>query len=263
MIEVRSRSGRVLLQLMVTLAVIPFLVPFVVMVGVAASGQGLIENFRAVIARPELPLFVLNSTVVAGGVVLLTLACTLTAAFALAKLEMRMREPIFYFLVAALTLPSAALTVPLFITIRNLGLYNNPLAVILPLAALQIAFNVLLARSFMAGIPDELVEAARMDGATTWTLFSRVILPLSRPIIAVIAIWSFVAAWNEYLLPLIFLQSTEQQTITLLPSFFVSRFGADQTKVFAASLLIALPTVVCYVAFQRFFERGLAAGALK
>ncbi|NHB84365.1 carbohydrate ABC transporter permease [Tessaracoccus sp. HDW20] len=78
-----------------------------------------------------------------------------------------------------------------------------------------------------------------------------------------ITIWSFVGAWNEYLLPLIFLQKTEQQTLTLLPSFFVSRFAADQTKVFAASCLIALPTVICYVAFQKYFERGLTSGALK
>ena len=263
MIELRTRWSRALLQLVATIAVVPFLAPFVIMVGVAASGQGAAVNFGAVLARPELGQFAINSVAIAAGVVLLTLTCTLTAAFALAKLGIRFREPIFYFLVAALTLPTAALTVPLFITVRSLGLYNNPLAVILPLAALQIAFNVLLARGFVEGIPGELLEAAYVDGASTWIVFRQIILPLSRPVIAVIAIWSFVAAWNEYLLPLIFLQKTEQQTLTLLPSFFVSRFAADQTKVFAASCLIALPTVVCYIAFQRYFERGLTSGALK
>ena len=263
MIELRRRSSRAVLQLALTLAIVPFLAPFVIMVSVATSGEGAVANFGAVLARPELPQFALNSAVIAAGVVTITLACTLTAAYALAKLEIRYREAIFYFLVAALTLPTAALTVPLFITVRTLGLYNNPLSVVLPLATLQIAFNVLLARSFIQGIPDELLEAAHVDGASTWTVFSRIILPLSRPVIAVIAIWSFVGAWNEYLLPLIFLQKESQQTLTLLPSFFVSRFAADQTKVAAASSLIALPTVVCYVAFQRYFERGLTAGALK
>ena len=263
MIELRRWSARALLQLGLTVAIVPFAAPFVIMVAFASSGEGAAANFGAVLARPELGQFAFNSIKIAAGVVVLTLVCTLTAAFALAKLDIRFREPVFYFLVAALTLPTAALTVPLFITVRTLGLYNNPLSVVLPLAALQIAFNVLLARGFIDGIPDELIEAAYVDGASTWSVFWRIIIPLSRPVIAVITIWSFVGAWNEYLLPLIFLQETEQQTLTLLPSFFVSRFAADQTKVFAASCLIALPTVVCYVAFQKYFERGLTSGALK
>ncbi|SDS19607.1 carbohydrate ABC transporter permease [Jiangella sp. DSM 45060] len=263
MIELRRTGARAVLQAVTTFAIVPFLAPFVVMLGVASSGEGAVANFGAVLDRPELTRFALNSAVIAVLVVVITYVCTMTAAYALAKLRIRAREPIFYFLVAALTLPTAALTVPLFITVRSLGLYNNPLSVILPLAALQISFNVLLARQFIRGIPDELLEAADLDGASAFGAFRHIILPLSRPITAVILIWSFVGAWNEYLLPLIFLQDTNQQTLTLLPSYFASQFSADQTKIFAASCLIALPTVICYIAFQRYFERGLTAGALK
>jgi len=185
------------------------------------------------------------------------------AAFALAKLRLKGREIVFYLMVGALTLPTAALSVPLFITIRQLGLYDTPWSVILPIAALQTAFNVLLARGFMEGIPEEILEAAHMDGANSARIFYHIILPLSRPISAVIVVWSFVGAWNEYLLPLLFLQKIEQQTVTLLPSYFVGQFASDQTKVFATTVLIALPTIICYVAFSRFFERGLIAGATK
>lgn len=263
MLDIRSRIGKVAIQVALTVAIVPFAFPLVVMLVGSFGGQGAAINYGAVVARPEFVGFFFNSTRIAIGVVLITYVCTMLAAFALAKLRIRFREAVFYFLVAALTLPSAALSVPLFITIRQLGLYDSPWAVILPLAALQTAFNILLARSFIEGIPDELLDAARIDGAGSFRILLHIVMPIARPITAVIVVWSFVAAWNEYLLPLLFLQRVDEQTITLLPNYFQSQFASDQTKIFAASVLIALPTIICYVAFQRFFERGLTAGAVK
>jgi raffinose/stachyose/melibiose transport system permease protein len=263
MLEFRRLRSRVALQILLTVAIVPFVFPLAVMVGVSATGDGLLANYAAVLSRPELPVFFFNSLRICAGVVLLSYVITMLAAYALAKLPLRGRELSFYLIVGALTLPSAALIVPLFITIRQIGLYNNPLAVILPLAALQTAFNVLIARSFISSIPDEILEAARVDGAGSFSILFRIILPLSRPITAVVIVWSFIGAWNEYLLPLLFLQDTSQQTLTLLPTFFRGQFAADQTKILAASVVIALPTVICYIVFQRFFERGLTAGALK
>lgn len=263
MFHVRTIPGRVLLQIVVTVAILPFVAPLVIMVARSGEGQGFIANYGAVLGRPEFLVFLRNSTVIALGAVLVTYACTMLASYALAKLPLRGREVAFYFIVGALTLPTAALSVPLFITVRQLGLYDTPWAVILPIAALQVAFNVLLARGFMSGIPDEVLEAAKIDGASSLQIFWHIMLPLSRPISAVIIVWSFVGAWNEYLLPLLFLQDIGQQTVTLLPSYFVGQFASDQTKVFATTVLIALPTVVCYIAFSRFFERGLIAGATK
>jgi raffinose/stachyose/melibiose transport system permease protein len=263
MLDIRSRVGKVAIQVALTVAIVPFAFPLVVMLAGSFGGQGAVVNYTAVVSRPEFVGFFLNSARIAIGVVLITYVCTMLAAYALAKLRLRFREAVFYFLVAALTLPSAALSVPLFITIRQLGLYDSPWAVILPLAALQTAFNILLARGFIEGIPDELLDAARIDGAGTFRILLHIVMPIARPITAVIVVWSFVAAWNEYLLPLLFLQRVDQQTITLLPNYFQSQFASDQTKIFAASVLIALPTIICYVAFQKFFERGLTAGAVK
>jgi ABC-type glycerol-3-phosphate transport system permease component len=144
-----------------------------------------------------------------------------------------------------------------------LHIYNTLLAVILPLAALQIPFTTLLARNFMNGIPDGLIEAARVDGASLWRTFRSIILPLTRPIAAAIAVLTLINAWNDYLLPLVFLQSPNLQTITLVPQFFIGEYNDDLTKVFAAAVLTAIPEVIVYIGLQRLFERGLAAGALK
>jgi ABC-type glycerol-3-phosphate transport system permease component len=135
--------------------------------------------------------------------------------------------------------------------------------VILPLAALQIPFTVLLTRNFIDGIPNELIDAARVDGATTWTTFRFVVWPLTSPIGAAILVLTLIGTWNDYLLPLVFLQDPTLQTVTLVPSFFVGEFNNDQTKVVAAALVTAIPEIVAYVLLQRFFERGLSAGALK
>jgi ABC-type glycerol-3-phosphate transport system permease component len=115
----------------------------------------------------------------------------------------------------------------------------------------------------MNGIPDGLIEAARVDGASLWRTFRSIILPLTRPIAAAIAVLTLINAWNDYLLPLVFLQSPNLQTITLVPQFFIGEYNDDLTKVFAAAVLTAIPEVIVYIGLQRLFERGLAAGALK
>lgn len=262
MLETNTRLGRISLQMLMTLLVLPFIFPLAVMVEVSLGGEGL-GNYAAVLSLPQLPLFFRNSLIIAGGTIILTYACAMLSAFAFAKLTMRGREVLFYALLVALTLPSAALTVPLFTVMQNLGTLDTFWSVILPLAALAVPLNVMLARSFIAGLPDELLEAARLDGCGPWRIFAHIVLPLTKPISAVIVVWTFVGAWNEYLLPLLFLQGPDKQVVTQLPQLFVSEYSHDQTKVIAGTVLIALPTVVVYIALQRLFERGLTAGALK
>jgi raffinose/stachyose/melibiose transport system permease protein len=142
-------------------------------------------------------------------------------------------------------------------------MYNQLVAVILPVAALQIPFTTLLARNFYDGIPSEIMDAARVDGANIWQVFWRVVLPLTRPIAAAIVVLTLIAAWNAYLLPMLMLNDPGRQVLTLLPSYFVSQYTNDQTGVLAAAVIAAVPMLVAYLALQKYFERGLAAGALK
>ena len=262
MIETRTRAARWLLQVLLTLLVVPFAFPLAAAVRASLSGEGW-ANYVAVLTLPELPSFFRNSLIIAALTVALTYACTMCAAYSFARLRLWGRELIFYGLLAALTLPPAALTVPLFITVQELGLLDTYAAVVAPLVALSIPFNVLLARGFLASLPTEIFDAAHVDGCGPWLTFRHVVLPLSRPISAVVVVWSFVTAWNEYLLPLLFLQDADRQTVTLVPQFFSAQYNSDYTKIIAGSIIIALPTVLVYLLLQRYFERGLTAGAVK
>lgn len=262
MLELRSTRARVVLQVILTLMVIPYVFPLVAMVQGSLEGQGL-GNYEVVLARPEVALFFRNSAIIALSTIALVYVCTMLAAFAFSKLRMRFREGFFWLLLAALTLPDIILITPVFSLTLQMGLYNTYWAVVLPLAALQIPLTVLLARSFMDGVPNELLDAARVDGAGTVRAFRHILLPLCRPITAAIVVLTLINAWNNYLLPLVLLQSPETQPVTMLPQFFVGQFFNDQTKVLAAAAITVLPTIIAYLSLQRLFERGLAAGAIK
>jgi raffinose/stachyose/melibiose transport system permease protein len=262
MFEARSRTAKIVLQIVVTLLVIPYLFPLVVMVQGSLAGAGW-GNYAAVFAVPGFGQFFLNSAIIAVAVIVIVYVVTMLAAYGFAKLHIRGREIYFWMLLACLTLPEVVLLAPLFSTATTLGLYDTYWAVVLPLAALQVPFAVLLTRNFIYGIPNELFEAATVDGANSIRGFWYLVIPLTRPIAAAIVIFTLIGAWNDYLLPLVFLQDQSLQTITLIPQFFIGQFSDDQTKVLASAVLTAIPEVVAYLALQRLFERGLSAGAIK
>jgi ABC-type glycerol-3-phosphate transport system permease component len=262
MFETRRLSSKIVLQVILTIMVLPFLFPLIAMVQESLAGQGW-DNYRVVWDTGVVPEFFRNSAIIAAGVIIIVYALTMLAAFGFSKLHLRGREIYFWMMLAALTLPEVVLLTPLFSTAIRLGLYNTYFSVMLPLAALQIPFAVLLTRNFVNGIPDDLFDAARVDGASAARIFWRIILPLTRPIAAAIIILTLIGAWNDYLLPLVFLQTSATETITLLPSYFVSEFSDDQTKVVASAVITAIPEIIAYLCLQRLFERGLTAGALK
>ncbi len=262
MFEARTRSGRICLQLLVTILVVPYLFPIVVMVQGSLAGQGL-DNYRAVLEVPGFWRFFVNSAVIAIGVIVIVYVVSMLASYGFARLRIFGREVYFWILLACLTLPEVVLLAPLFTTALKLGLYNTYWSVILPLTALQIPFAVLLTRTFINGLPDELFEAIRVDGASSVAVFRHLVVPLTRPIAAAVLIFTLIGAWNDYLMPLVFLQTQDMQTITLVPQFFVGEFNNDQTKILASAVLTAIPEVVAYLCLQRLFERGLTAGAIK
>ncbi|MBN9104601.1 MAG: carbohydrate ABC transporter permease [Propionibacteriaceae bacterium] len=255
--------SRTLYQVLATVLVLPFLLPLLWIVAISFEGAGAVVNYTAVVTQTPFLSFVVNSLIISIGTVGLVFASTMLAGYALGKLHFHGRELIFTAILAGLMLPAVALVVPLFTIVKTLGLFNNYLAVILPLTAGLLPMTILLTRNFVKGIPDELLDAARIDGATSFGALTRIVIPLSRPIIAVVIVWAFLNSWNEFFLPLVFLQSTSMQVITQIPTYFTSTYGSDVPKIFAALVLMCLPIVIGYLSFQKFFERGLTAGAIK
>jgi len=258
-----SLMDRVVSTVAVIFLTAPFAAVLIVVLGRTFEGAGVRENFVAVITRTPIVQSTLNSATIAAGTIAVVLVCTLMAGFAFSKMRFYGKSLLFTAFLVGLVLPAVALIVPLFLFMQKLQLTNTFLAVILPLSATLIPFTLLLVRNYLNGIPDEIFEAARIDGCSSFSTMVRIAVPLSRPIIAVVIVWCFVQGWNEFFLPLLLLTSPELSTITTIPLYFSSVYGSDQPKIFTAIVIISIPVVLLYLAFQRFFEKGLSAGAIK
>ncbi|WP_218221882.1 carbohydrate ABC transporter permease [Nesterenkonia sp. Act20] len=262
MFEIRTLRSRIGLQVLATLIAIPYLLPLLAMVQGSLAGRGF-DNYVKVFDTGVVPTYFRNSIIVAGCAIVIVYACTMLAAFGFAKLRIRGKEVWFWMLLIALTVPEAVLLTPLFVTASTFDLYNELVAVILPLAALQVPFTVLLARSFFAGVPTELMEAGRIDGANVVRVFWHIVLPLTRPIAGAVVILTLINSWNAYLLPMLMLNDPNKQVVTLLPQYFLGQYTNDQTGILAAAVITSIPMILAYLLLQRTFERGLSAGALK
>lgn len=262
MFEVRSRKSKIVLQVVLLLMTIPYAIPLVQMILGSLGGTGLL-NYKAVWDTGVVPTYFRNSIIISLGVILLVYVFSMTAGFGFAKLHIFKKELFFWMILIALTLPEVILLSPLFVTFQKMNMFNTYFAVILPVAALQLPFTILLARNFNEGIPSELMEAARIDGANTWLVFWYVIRPLTKPIASSIVVLTLINSWNSYLMPLLFLQDPGKQTVTLLPQYFQGEFTNDQTKILAAAVMTAIPIIIVYILMQKNFEKGMSAGALK
>lgn len=262
MFEIRSMKNKVILQLVLLILTIPYAIPLIQMVLGSLGGIGF-ANYKAVWDTGVVPIYFRNSMIISAGVIVLVYIFSMTAGFGFAKLHVFGKEVFFWMILVALTLPEVIMLTPLFVTFQKLHLFNTFFAVILPLAALQLPFMILLARNFDSSIPSELMEAARIDGASVAEMFWYIILPLTKPIASSIIVLTLINSWNSYLMPLLFLQSPKMQTVTLLPQYFQGEFTNDQTKILAAAVLTAIPEIIVYLLMQKNFEKGMSAGALK
>jgi raffinose/stachyose/melibiose transport system permease protein len=208
--------------------------------------------------------FTVNSAVVAAGTVVLTLFCSGTASYALSRFSFRGNRIIYLAFIILLTLPVQVYIIPLYVVVVKARLADNLLGLILCYAAGSLPLSVFLFKTYFDAIPTELLDAARLDGCGDWLTFTRVVLPLSRPIIATVSIFTFVQAWNEFFLALIFIHNPDRQTLPLgLQAFFVNQFQTQFPELFATLIMSIAPIVIVYLLLQRQFIAGLTAGAVK
>lgn len=254
------RQGRLALPLFTAIALI-WVLPLVHLVQQSLSGG--LDNYRTVLTQNGLGRNLLNSAIVSAATILIVIAVSSMAAFAISNLAFPLRDTSYLVMLTGLMMPTAAIVVPLSQIVNSLGWNNTYQALFIPYAALAFPFALLLLKAAFDDLPDALAEAAVLDGASHWKLFFRVLLPLTAPTLIMVTIWTFLGAWNELLLALIFEHDPQMQTITVVPLSFQNRFFVDVPKIFAALVIIEIPVVVLYLLFQRRFERGLTAGAVK
>jgi raffinose/stachyose/melibiose transport system permease protein len=225
--------------------------------------QWILDNYIDVMTRPEVWQMLGNSLTIGIFTVLLTLAVSAPAAFAFAHLKFFGEQMMFNYLILGLTFPFATAILPLFLKVRDLGLLDTHWGVILPQVAFGLAASVLLMRNAFRHIPHELVEAALVDGASYARIFWSIILPLSLPILATVAIISFVQSWNNYLLPLVVLNSPGNYPWPLGLMQFKSLYSTDWPKILTYITVTIMPAVTVFLLAQRYIVSGLTAGAVK
>ncbi len=202
-----------------------------------------------------------NSTFVTVVATLLTLVVNAMAAFALSKYKFRGRDAMVIVIVSTLLIPPTVILVPLFITVSSLGMLNSLWGVIIP--AIATPTGVFLLRQYMLTIPDELLEAARMDGASEWKIFWRIMLPLSMPALSVLAILSVMWRWNDFMWPLIVLTQSEVFTLQLGLSTFKGELNDNMHHLLAMTVLTLLPVTLVFVVLQKHITTGIANTGLK
>ena len=219
------------------------------------------ENFVAPLQRYPFLRWSANSAVIAGVSVVLTVVVNLAAGYAFAKLDFPLKDLLFLAILSTLMVPVQVIMVAQFQLVVDLDLVGTPMGVVLP--RLAEAFGLFLSRQFFAALPDELLEAARVDGAGAWRTFVAIALPLSRPLVAVLVIFTFMWRWNEFAWPLVALQEVEQFTLPIGLLYLQDQYDRDQGSLMAMSLLSILPTLVVFAVFQRWFVEGMARSGLK
>ena len=219
------------------------------------------ENYANALRAIPLVQQYLNSTLVAFAVVVGQLTTSVLAAYALVFLDLPARRIWFIIIISTMMIPWEAIVVPNYLTIAGLGLLNSLVAVFLP--ALATGFGVFLMRQAFLSFPMELRDAARIDGLGDWGFLWRILVPLTKPSIAALGIWSFLSAWNMYLWPLLVTRSPNMQTIQIGLSQLNGTDANDPGMVLAGATLALIPTIIITIFFQRFIVRGLTTGASK
>ncbi|GAU80174.1 carbohydrate ABC transporter permease [Bosea sp. BIWAKO-01] len=269
------RTGNVLIWIAVVLGALAMIFPLYWMLATAIRPRSevfqpvvslipqmlTLENFRNVAQRHPFLTWVMNSTFIAVIAVVITVSANLLCGYVFAKFRFPGRDILFFAILGALMIPIQVILVPEFLVTSWLGLLNSPWGVILPRAAE--AFGVFMVRQFMVSIPDELIEAARLDGASEMRIFLRIVLPLSKPIIAVLVIFTFMWRWNDFAWPLVVLTDQELFTLPLGLNLLRGEANPDWGGVMALALISLLPMLLIFLIFQRYLVQGIASTGLK
>ncbi len=268
--------GRVFLYLILLLIALAMIIPFLWMFSAAIKADREVfqmqpfqfipdnpkwTNYRDIWVKIPLLKFVENTVLLTIVVTILQLLTSSFAAYSFAKLDFKHKNTLFFAYIATIAMPWQVYMVPQFIMMRKFGL-NDKLLAIICLQAFS-AFGVFMMKQFYEDIPDELCEAARIDGMSEYRIYWTIMLPLSKPALSTLTIFTFVNTWNDYLGPLIYLKTESKKTIQLGLKMFISQYSSDYGLIMAGSMLSLIPVLAVFLCLQKYFVEGVASTGLK
>ncbi|MCU0735795.1 MAG: carbohydrate ABC transporter permease [Methylotetracoccus sp.] len=220
-----------------------------------------LEHYRVLFSRLDMSRHVLNSTILASSVTALSVLWNGLAGYAFAKLRFTGRDQIFTILLATMVIPGQVGMLPLFLMLKELGLINTYAGIIVP--GMASVFGIFLVRQYALSIPDSLLDAARIDGAGEFRIFWCIVLPLCRPILVTLAIFTFLGCWNDFMWPLIILTDQRMYTLPVALANLLGEHVEDVELMMAGAVLTVVPVMVLFIALQRHYVEGLVLGSLK
>jgi len=268
---------RILRYVVLALGAIVMVLPFGYMVGTALSPERWVlpfpptiwpddptlDNFVRALTEAGLQRYAINSLIVAIVAVILTVVVSSLSAFAFARLEFPFKEVIFGFYLVTMMVPDLIALLPKFQVLRDFGLTNTWWGLWVIYVSNAVAFNTFLLRAFFSRVPRELEDATRMDGGGTWTFFLRILLPLTKPALATVAVFAFLGAWDDFWWARLLLQDEGLRTLPIGIQLFFNAHATQWTTVFAATTLASLPEIAIFIALQRFFVNGTYSGGIR
>jgi len=271
----RGRAGVWLLHAVLVLGALAALTPMVWMVSASLMPTGeasaypprlfprtvTFAHYTDLFTRLELGRYLLNSTLISLVVTTVSLAINSMAGYAFAKLRFGGRERVWRLLMMGLVIPVQVSMLPLFLLMKQLGLVNTYWGVIIP--SLASIFGIFLIRQYALSVPDELLDAARIDGASEGRIYVSIVLPVIRPILATLAIWTFLTTWNDFMWPLVVLSDQRKYTLPVALASLVGEHVQDTELMMAGSVLTVFPVLIVFLLLQRYYVEGVMAGSVK
>jgi len=277
--RIAEDTGRCVTLAILAIGAFAFAVPFYVSVAMSLKSpaelaatspwawpkEPSLENYRLVLTNPSVSFALLlkNTAFIAILGALGELVSSSLAAFAFARLRFPGRDRLFLVLLSMMMLPGIVTMIPTYVMFSRVGWVNTFLPLIVPAFFAVNAFNVFLLRQFFMGLPRELDEAAQIDGASFWTIYWRVVMPLSKPALATVGLFSLNAGWRDFMGPLLYLNDPSKQTLEVGLSTYQSLYGAEWHLLMAGSTLVALPLILIFFLGQRYFVKGVVMSGLK
>ena len=268
--------GKILLYAILILITIVMVIPFLWMLSASIKSDREVFQMNPSVWIPEVPKwdnyikiwtkipmlkFVENTVFLTIVVTFLQLLTSSFAAYSFAKLEFKHKNALFLAYIATIAMPWQVYMVPQFIMMRAMGL-NDKLLAMICLQAFS-AFGVFMMKQFYEGIPSELCEAARIDGMSEYKIYAKIMLPLSKPALSTLTIFTFVSTWNDYLGPLIYLKTESKKTIQLGLKMFIGQYSSEYGLIMAGSVLSLIPVIIVFLCLQKYFVEGVASTGLK